>query len=145
MLGKKDHPCALEKFDLHSTTERTHLHAPASSEHIAEKVYKAYTMSAANDPVPRKPTVQKNTPILDLSTTEDDLYILIHRLGDATISFRFRKNFTPSGWLLNPEIKVKSKRYLGLLLSFIQEFFCNLLQISRNQELRVGREEKQRS
>ena len=54
---------------------------------------------------------------IDISTPKIISVFLTPCLGDATISFGFRKNFPPTEWLLNVEIKLKYKRYIGLFCS----------------------------
>ena len=62
------------------------------------------------------------TPNLDLSINRDENTLS----GKCNHFIWIQEKSPPSKWLLNPEIKLKFKRYLGLVSSFLQEFLCKL-------------------
>ena len=64
-----------------------------------------------------------------LETTSICLHLVLE-----TQSFHWFKKecSSPTEWLLNTEINLEFKWYLGLISSFLQEFVCSLLQTQKN-------------
>ena len=132
---KRNRPCAKEKFDLTSDLPLiwNGVSFPwllAGSAHVRLSLIldvRPCLLAAAYI----KNTIGHDHNESGLISHQRRLVYLTPCLGDVTLSIGFRKNFSPTEWLLNPEIKLKFKWYLRLFSSFLQEFLCSLLQTQK--------------